>query len=147
MRRVNKSRWYQQKMLSKTFNKEWSTYIQNSLTNDLEDLKINLLLAKPDLISKLTSVTKRSKWYLGYGFLQSTFIVQASLKQNLHKAGTSSLDQAKLAFANFHESTHCVKVSIFGVILVRIFLHLDWIRRDTPYLSVFSPNAGKCGPE
>ena len=28
-----------------------------------------------------------------------------------------------------------------------IFLHLDWIRRDTPYLSVFSPNAGKCGPE
>ena len=26
----------------------------------------------------------------------------------------------------------------------RIFLHLDWIRRDTPYLSVFSPNAWKC---
>ena len=25
------------------------------------------------------------------------------------------------------------------------FPHLDWIRRDTPYLSVFSPNAGKCG--
>ena len=23
----------------------------------------------------------------------------------------------------------------------------DWIRRDTPYLSVFSPNEGKCGPE
>ena len=109
MRRVNKSRWYQQKMLSKTFNKEWSTYIQNNLTNDLEDLKINLLLAKPDLISKLTSVTKRSKWYLGYGFLRRTFIVQASLKQNLHKAGTSSLDQTKLAFANFHESTYCVK--------------------------------------
>ena len=32
------------------------------------------------------------------------------------------------------------KVSIFGVILVRIFPHLDWI--DTPCLSVFSPNAG-----
>ena len=31
--------------------------------------------------------------------------------------------------------------------LVRIFPHLDWIRRDTPYLSVFSPNAGKFGPE
>ena len=30
--------------------------------------------------------------------------------------------------------------------LVRIFRHLDWIRRDTPYLSVFSPNAGKYGP-
>ena len=29
--------------------------------------------------------------------------------------------------------------------LVRIFQHWDWIRRDTPYLSVFSPNAGKYG--
>ena len=70
---------------------------------------------------------------------------------------------------------HCVKMSVFGAILVRkfpafsrirteygeirsvrirshygphfsrIFPHLDWIRRDIPYLSVFSPNAGKCG--
>ena len=39
------------------------------------------------------------------------------------------------------------QVSIFGVFLVRIFPHSDGIRRDTEYLSVFSPNAGKCGPE
>ena len=39
------------------------------------------------------------------------------------------------------------KVSIFGDFLVRIFPHLDWIRRDASYLSVFSPNAGKYGPE
>ena len=39
------------------------------------------------------------------------------------------------------------KVSLVGVILVRIFSHLDWIRRDTPYLSVFSLNWGKCRPE
>ena len=25
------------------------------------------------------------------------------------------------------------KESVFGIILVRIFLHSDWIRRDTPY--------------
>ena len=31
--------------------------------------------------------------------------------------------------------------------LVRILPHSDWIRRDTSYLSVFSPNAGKYGPE
>ena len=31
--------------------------------------------------------------------------------------------------------------------LVRIFPHSDWIRRNTPYLFVFSPNAGKYGPE
>ena len=35
------------------------------------------------------------------------------------------------------------KVSIFGVILVRMFPHLDWIRRDAEYLSVFSPKCGK----
>ena len=31
--------------------------------------------------------------------------------------------------------------------LVRIFPHSDWIRRDTKYLSVLTPNAGKYGPE
>ena len=31
--------------------------------------------------------------------------------------------------------------------LVSIFPHSDWIRRDTSHLSVFSPNAGKYGPE
>ena len=31
--------------------------------------------------------------------------------------------------------------------LVCIFPYSDWIRRDTPYLSVFSPNTGKYGPE
>ena len=35
------------------------------------------------------------------------------------------------------------KVSIFGVILVRIFPHLDRMPRYTKCLSVFSPNAGK----
>ena len=38
------------------------------------------------------------------------------------------------------------KLSIFGVFLVRIFPHLDRIQRDTENLSVFSPNAGKYGP-
>ena len=31
--------------------------------------------------------------------------------------------------------------------LVRIFPYLDWMRKDTEYLSVFSPNAVKYGPE
>ena len=37
-------------------------------------------------------------------------------------------------------------MSVFGVILVHIFQDSDRIRRDTEYLPVFSPNAGKCGP-
>ena len=38
----------------------------------------------------------------------------------------------------------CLNTEFF---LVRIFLYSDWIRRDTPYLSIFSPNTGKYGPE
>ena len=38
-------------------------------------------------------------------------------------------------------------MSIFGIFLLRIFLHSDWIQSDTEYLSVFSPNTGKYGPE
>ena len=39
------------------------------------------------------------------------------------------------------------KVSVIGVFLVCIFQRSDWIQRNTPYLSVFSPNVGKYGPE
>ena len=39
------------------------------------------------------------------------------------------------------------KVPVFGDFLVLIFLHSERIRRDTEYLSVFRPNAGKYGPE
>ena len=39
--------------------------------------------------------------------------------------------------------TTASKVSIFRVFLVRIFPHSSWIRRDTEYLFVFSPNTGK----
>ena len=39
------------------------------------------------------------------------------------------------------------KVSVLGVILVCIFQHADWLRRDMEYLSIFSSNSGKYGPE
>ena len=39
------------------------------------------------------------------------------------------------------------KLSIFRVFLVRILPHSDLIRTDKEYLSLFSPNAQKYGPE
>ena len=43
---------------------------------------------------------------------------------------------------------HSVKsVQIRSFFLARIFPHLDWIRRDTLCLFIFSPNAGKYGPK
>ena len=38
-------------------------------------------------------------------------------------------------------------MSIFGVILVCSFPHLDWIRGDNLYLLVFNSNGRKYGPE
>ena len=44
---------------------------------------------------------------------------------------------------------HCAKRarirSYSGPHFYRIFPHLDWMQRDMEYLSVFIPNAGKCG--
>ena len=40
-----------------------------------------------------------------------------------------------------------LKVSVFWVFLNHIFLHSNWVRRDTPYLFISSPNAGKYGSE
>ena len=58
-------------------------------------------------------------------------------------------------FDRFHsrgdtpKSIHCVKSvriwSYSGPHFSSIFPHSNWIRRDTDYLFVFSPNAGKCG--
>ena len=39
------------------------------------------------------------------------------------------------------------KVFAFGIFLVRLFLHTNWMRRFTLQLSVFSPSIGKYGPE
>ena len=50
-------------------------------------------------------------------------------------------------FRKFIVSYTAWKMSVFGVFLVRIFPHSDWIRKDTEYLSVFSQNAGKDGSE
>ena len=51
----------------------------------------------------------------------------------------------------FHFVCHFVKrVRIWshsGPQFLHIFPHSNWIRRDAPYLSVFSPNAGKYGSE
>ena len=42
---------------------------------------------------------------------------------------------------------HCVKSVRIQSFLVRIFPHSDWIWGDITYLSVFSPNARKYGPQ
>ena len=86
-----------------------------------------------------------------YAFHNKTIIFnfQWPLVLDALKFWSSNYTNGKKKKANmfflFHNRINCtaLKVSVFGVILVRIFPYLDWIRRDTRYLSVFSPNAGK----
>ena len=49
-----------------------------------------------------------------------------------------------LGFRKYSLREKCPNTEFF---LVRIFPHSDWIWRDTEYLSIFSPNAEKYGPE
>ena len=44
-------------------------------------------------------------------------------------------------------SVERVRIRSYGPHFSLIFPHSDWIRRDIPYLSVFSRNVGKHGPE
>ena len=69
------------------------------------------------------------------------------IKQNVKINNTHDLFQILLS--RFPQVSHCVQKCPYleFVFLIRIFPHSDWIRRDTKYLSVFSPNAGKHGLE
>ena len=58
----------------------------------------------------------------------------ALLSKSLVTASTNRLQFVHILMNNYT----AWKVSIFGAFLDRIFPHLDWIRSDTPYLSVFS---------
>ena len=52
-----------------------------------------------------------------------------------------------LSFRFLGYTSTAEKVSKYGVFLARVFRHSDWIRRDTPFLSVFSSNEAKYGQE
>ena len=79
------------------------------------------------------------------GFFWRTYALFVNLKDKAFscvKTNTYSSYFAKLAERTLREK--CPNMKFF---LVRIFPLSDWIRRDTPYLFVFSPNAGKYGPK
>ena len=88
-------------------------------------------------------MTKKCKEYI-CGRVFVLFIV--SYRHDILSKGASSPTPSWNLGNLFKELVTAWKVSVFGVFLVRIFLHLNWIRRETPYPSVFSLNAGMYGP-
>ena len=99
----------------------------------------------PSSVNGLTLTFIRTK--IQYAFLPFSRVKSLSFLPFLsflrHKILLREKGQKKVILGT---SVHITawKVSVFGVILVRIFPHLDWIRRDTEYLPVFSSNEGKC---
>ena len=74
----------------------------------------------------------------------------------LKKAKRNVLSKSGVPFLSNNFHGYCPKLVVISLrekypntefLLVRIFPHLDWIRRNTECLSVFSPIAGKYGPE
>ena len=87
-----------------------------------------------------------------YLYCKSTRIQKCSwknMKLKFSKHSKSTVKKFLAANVQFRQgnwllpSLHCVKNVRIRSFSVRIFQLSDWIHRDTPYLSVFSPNAGK----
>ena len=93
-------------------------------------MKLHHKLKLNRALSSLTDVWQGSEYILRSNTLFTTY--------SLRPISTS---QILKIFAKF-VALHCVKTAR---ILVRIFPHSDGMRRDTLYLSAFSPNSGKYG--
>ena len=123
------------------------------------NIKINI----SNLLFKFVSLNIKFWMILCAGLQLSYKLSQLSVRYNKHfsfnisKFYSEHFTTTDSKFCNFFKeeffqvASNCYfntawKVSVVGVILVCIFPHSDWIRRDK-YLSVSSPNAGKCGPQ
>ena len=91
-----------------------------------------------------------NKWPLCQLQSITVYVQYVILKLNFHKSFSETYLRPTWQIATrivILCFTHGVKIvrirSYSGLHFSRIFLHSNWIRRDTPYLSVFSPNAGK----
>ena len=110
------------------------------------DLERNKLVVNTIIGGRMRSIIlKKTLWLnlLQNGLLITFFVFDET--DPLNKIAVSSDTVSK--FEGLSDDDSAWKMFVFGVILARIFLHSDWIRRDTEYFSVFSPNAGKCRPE
>ena len=74
--------------------------------------------------------------------LKNSLVQTTKLKKTLEKTRLEVDNDSQTTYPSLREKYPNMKF-----FLVRIFPHSNWIRRDTKYLSLFSPNARKYGPE
>ena len=85
--------------------------------------------------------------FIFHPFLANDFILNRL--ENILKTFVNLLVAFSIILTDAFSNKGCVKSvhirSYFGPHFSRIFTYLDRIRRDTSYLSIFSPNAGNAG--
>ena len=97
------------------------------------------ILAKSEVVSNISWVTQNFSIDLYLCDFRSIFGENSAYMWNNNWVWLIS---PKIATITLREK--CSGTEFF---LVRMFPLSDWIQRDTSYLSVFSLNAGKCGPK
>ena len=123
------------------------------------DWRILIYLQENAVLENFYSAKCRSRIHL-CNFIKTNFttgilwcefskVLLSKISENFLQAITAISfvqEVATLPKMNILESLRekCANTEFF---LARIFPHSDWIQRDTPYLSIFSPNVGKYGPE
>ena len=85
--------------------------------------------------------------FIFHPFLANDFILNHL--ENILKTFINLLLAFSIILTDAFSNKGCVKSvhirSYFSPHFSRIFPYLDWIRRDTSFLSIFSPNAGNAG--
>ena len=119
-------------------------------TNDIALVFFVIWLFTLRYSEKVRKRKRKKKRYISEKFYESMI----SLTNKRSKLLSKALDNKTLFFEILISSFSIIlivmtalKMFVFGIIVIWIFPHSYWIRRDTPCLSVLSPNAGKCGPE
>ena len=119
-------------------------------TNDIALVFFVIWLFTLRYSEKVRKRKRKKKRYISEKFYESMI----SLTNKRSKLLSKALDNKTLFFEILISSFSIIlivmtalKMFVFGIIVIWIFPHSYWIRRDTPCLSVLSPNWGKCGPE
>ena len=114
-------------------------YIRHNLTFFYLIIKLlprsQLFLVKSELLVDKGSYFFRGRTCSQWGYLQKSYFSKQVLLQSIKNFTVVTFSEKDI----FEKSN----IQLFGAFLLRIFLYLDLIRRDYPYLSVFIPNAGK----
>ena len=122
-------------MFSRNFYTDW--YFYNKLVKEIKSRNRSQFFEKPLL----------TVWGIPFFKKPRKTILSKEWKKTIMQRTSLAWIHIFYTISFFLSGTLREKCPNSEFFLVRIFPYSDWIRGDTKYLSVFSPNAAKYGPE